>query len=126
MAFTNEDTLALMATLFETIQNEIHPEVSAARLAALTAVMRSPGLQQSDLAGKVVKLAQQGTSRAVMSLQGKTRSNDAYPVLIQSMPDPAFSRRNILAPTPIAGQLLNKLTEALNKAAAAQKAGSAV
>jgi DNA-binding MarR family transcriptional regulator len=121
---TNDEMLAILASTLRVLQEEIHPEVSVARLAALVAVMRNPGMSQTDLRNDV-HLSQQGASRAVLALQGKGTSSEPYPVLLNSTPDPSFSRRNLLTPTPKAGQLLHTIADNVNRVLTSRRAVSA-
>lgn len=115
MHLSKDDTLALLRTLFDTLQSDVHPEASAARFAALFGIASSPGMQQADIAERIVKMSQQGSSRAVLALQGKSRSTDAYPVLVESRPDPTFTRRNLLFPTALTDELVEKLNDQFNR-----------
>lgn len=112
---TNQETLAVLDIALQVLQKEVHPEVTAARLSALVAIMQNPGMPQQELQGRV-HLEQQGISRAVTALQGKrTKTGDGYPRLIIATPKPDYSRANVLSATVDAGLLLNKITGQINK-----------
>ncbi len=114
MELTNDEMLAILAKAMMVLQEEIGPELSVSRVSALLTVLRNPGMNQTDLRPTVL-LSQQGTSRAVQALQGKGTAKEKYPALIAATPDPTYSRRNLLTPTPEAGALLSSLTGQVNK-----------
>lgn len=122
MDLTQDQLAAVLQAALTEFRHRFGPGLTAERLLILLAVVKSPGVNQADLAERYVKgMSQAGISRNVLDLTDQASTRDAQgrplpgPGLVEQRPDPAYRKRNVIYPTSKGLALLNSVTDTVNR-----------